>query len=137
MIIACLLLNFFCSKNCENRLINKVFMICCMTCTWVPTAGRTTVQSGQRNDGVTTPNMQRLHQRLGHINRTLHADIEKPTSLEKTFNNLHKINFYVLMKINVVEKICIWLLAQHSTVIHNKQYTTQQTIHKTKYIVVI
>ena len=24
-----------------------------------------------------------------------------------------------------------------STVIHNKQYTTQQTIHNTKYIVVI
>ena len=32
---------------------------------------------------------------------------------------------------------CIWLLAQHSSVIHNKQYTTQQTIHNTKYIVVI
>ena len=26
-------------------------------------------------------------------------------------------------------------MAQHSTVIHNKQYTTQQTIHNTKYIV--
>ena len=47
----------------------------------------------QRNDGVTASNTQRLHQRLDHINRTLHADIEKPTTLEKTFNNLHKINF--------------------------------------------
>ena len=37
---------------------------------------------------------------LNNIIRTLHADIEKPTTLEKTFNNLHKINFYVLMKIN-------------------------------------
>ena len=63
-----------------------------------PTAGGTTAQSGQRNDGVMASNTQRLHQRLGHINRTLHADIEKPTTLEKTFNNLHKINFYVFMK---------------------------------------
>ena len=59
----------------------------------VPTAGGTTAQSGQRNDGVTAPNVQRLHQRLGQINRTLRADIEKPTTLEKTINNLHKINF--------------------------------------------
>ena len=58
-------------------------MICYMTCPWAPTTGGTTAQSGQRNDGVTAPNTQRLHQRLGHINRTLHADIEKPTSLEK------------------------------------------------------
>ena len=92
MIIACLLLNI-CSKNCENRLVNKVFMICCMTCPLVPTAGGTTAQSGQRNDGATAPNTKWLHHRLGHINRTLHADIEKPTTLEKTFNNLHKINF--------------------------------------------
>ena len=48
-------------------------MICCMTCPWAPTAGGTTVQSGQRNDGVTAPYTQRLHQRLSHINRTLHA----------------------------------------------------------------
>ena len=94
-----------------------------MTCPWAPTAGGTTAQSGQRNDGVTAPNTQQLHHRLGHINRTLHANIEKPTTLEKTFNNLHKINFYVFMK-----KI---------TLIHNTQYTTQQTIHNTKYIVVI
>ena len=60
----------------------------------------TTAQSGQRNDGVTAPNTQQLHHRLGHINRTLHADIEKPTTLEKTFNNLQKINFYVFMKYN-------------------------------------
>ena len=84
-------------------------MIGCMTCPWAPTAGGTTAQSGQRNDGVTAPNTQLLHHRLGHISRTLHADIEKPTTLEKTFNNLHKIKFYVLMKkkINCVEKICI------------------------------
>ena len=74
MIIACLLLNF-CIKNCENRLLNKVFMIGCMTCPWAPMAGETTAQSGQRNDGVTTSNTQQsLHHRLGHINRTLHTD---------------------------------------------------------------
>ena len=108
MIIAFLLLNFCCSKNCENRLLNKVFMIGCMTCPWAPTAGRTTAQSGQRNDGVTAPNTQQLHHRLGHINRTLHADIEKPTTLEKTFNNLHNISvcFYDT-KLNFVEKFCI------------------------------
>ena len=61
-------------------------------------AGGTTAQSDQQNDGGTAPNTQRLHQRLGHINRTLHADIEKPTSLEKNINNLHKINIYVFMK---------------------------------------
>ena len=93
MIIACLLLIFFCSKNCENRLVNKVFMICCMTCPWAPMAGGTTAQFGQRNDGVTAPNTQQLHQRLGHINRTLHADIEKPTTLEKIFNLQNQINF--------------------------------------------
>ena len=64
-------------------------------------AGGTTAQSGQRNDGVTAPKTQRLHQRLGHINRTLHADIEKPTSLEKkNINNLHKINFWLYEKQN-------------------------------------
>ena len=68
-------------------------------------AGGTTAQSGQRNDGVTAPKTQRLHQRLRHINRTLHADIEKPTSLEKNIN-LQKLNFYVVMKtkLNFVEK---------------------------------
>ena len=107
-----------------------------MTCPWAPTAGRTTAQSGQQNDDVTGPNTKQLHHRLGHINQTLHADIEKPTTLEKTFNNLHKINFcFYKKKLNFVDKICISLLAQHSTVIHNKQYTTQQTIHNTKYIV--
>ena len=84
------------------------------------------------------PNTQRLHQRLGHINRTLHANIEIPTSLEKK-NYLiftKKWMFMFLRKnIKFCWKICIWLLAQHSTVIHNKQYTTQQTIHNTKYIV--
>ena len=74
-------------------------MVCCMTCPWAPTAGVMTAQSGQRNDGVTAPKTQRrLHQRLGHINRTLHADIEKPTSLEKNINNLHKLYCYVVMK---------------------------------------
>ena len=72
-----------CTKNCENRLINKNVMACCMTCPWAPMAGGTTAQSGQRNDGVTAPKMQRLHQKLRHINRTLHSDIGKPTSPEK------------------------------------------------------
>ena len=99
-----LISEFFCSKNCENRLLNKVFMIGCMTCPWAPTAGGTTAQSGQRNDGVTAPNTQQLHHRLGNINRTLHADIEKPTTLEKIFNNLHNINVYVFM----TKKIKFW-----------------------------
>ena len=72
-------------------------MIGCMTCPWAPTAGGTTAPSGQRNDGVMAPNTQQLDHRLGYINRTLHADIEKSTILEKTFNNLHKIHFYVFM----------------------------------------
>ena len=75
-------------------------MIGCMTCPWAPMAGGTTAQSGQRNDGIPASNTQQLHHRRGHINRTLHADIEKPTTLEKTFNNLHKINFYVFMTNN-------------------------------------
>ena len=84
-------------------------MIGCMTCSWAPTAGETTAQSGQRNDGVTALNTQQLHQRLGHINQTLHAEIEKSTTLEKTFNNLHKNKFYCFheKKLNFVEKICI------------------------------
>ena len=138
MIIA--IAEFFCSTNCENLLVNKVFMICCVTCSWAPKAGGTTAQSGQRNDGVTAQKTQQLHQRLGHINWTLHAYIEKPTTLEKTFNNLQQNKFVYLyeQKIkNCVDKICIWLLEQHITVIHNKQYITQQTIHNTKYIVVI
>ena len=61
-------------------------MIGFMTCSWAPTAGGTTAQSGQRNDGATAPNAHQLHHRLGYINRTLHADIENPTTLEKTFN---------------------------------------------------
>ena len=71
-----------------------------MTCSWAPMAGGMIAQTGQRNDGAMAPNTQQLHYRLGHINRTLHADIEKPTTLKKTFNNLHEINFYVFMKIN-------------------------------------
>ena len=80
-----------------------------MTCPWAPTADGMTAQSGLRNDGVTAPKTQRLNQRLGHINRTLHADIETPTSLEKNINNLHKLNFYIVMKkkLNFVEKIRI------------------------------
>ena len=78
-------------------------MICCITCPWAPTAGGTTAQSGQRNDGVTAPNTQWLHQRLGHINRTLHADIEIPTLLEKKHLIIYnKINFYVYMKKNLI-----------------------------------
>ena len=75
-------------------------MIGCMICPWAPTVGGMTAQSGQQNDGVTAPNTQRLHHRLGHINRTLHADIEKLTSLEKNINNVHKIKFYVFMNKN-------------------------------------
>ena len=79
MIIACLLLICL-QQNFENRLLNKVFMIGCMTCACAPTAGGTTAQSGQRNDGATAPNTQQLHHRLGHINRILYADIEKLTT---------------------------------------------------------
>ena len=71
-----------------------------MTCPWAPTAGVTMAQTGLLNDGVMTPNTQQLHQRLGRINQTLHADIEKSTTLEKTFNYLHKINSYIFMKNN-------------------------------------
>ena len=124
MIIACLLLNF-CSKNCENRLVNKNIMVCCMTCPLAPTAGGTTAQSGQRNDGVTAPKTQWLHQRLGHINRTLHADIEKPTSLEKTINNLHTKIFVSMKKI----KFCCKNL--HLIVGITQYCDTQQTIHNT------
>ena len=77
-------------------------MICCMTCPWALTAGETTAQSGQRNDGVMAPNTQRLHQRLGPINRTLHADIEIPTSLEKTFNNFPKEIFVFTKKYEIL-----------------------------------
>ena len=73
-------------------------MVGCMTCPWAPTAGRTTAQSGQWNDGITAPNTQQLHHRLGHINRTLHADIEK--TLEKHLIIYTKINFIVSMKKN-------------------------------------
>ena len=67
-------------------------MIGCMTCPWAPTAGGTTAQTDQRNDGATEPNTEQLHHIFGYINRTLHADIEKPTTIEKTFNYLHEIN---------------------------------------------
>ena len=67
MIIACLLLNFL-QHNFENRLVNTVCMIGCMTCPWAPTAGGMMAQTDQRNDGATSPNTQQLHQRLGHIN---------------------------------------------------------------------
>ena len=93
-------------------------------------AGGTTAQTGQRNDGATASNTQQLHHRLGHINRTLHADIEKPTTLEKTFNNLHEINLYVFMK-------KILHFAVH-LIVGTTQYcdsNTQYTTHNTKYIV--
>ena len=123
--IACLLLNFLQQKLWKSG-GKKVFMICCMTCPWAPTVGGTTAQSGQRNDGVTAPNTQRLHHGLGHINQTLHADIKKPTILEKTFNNLHKINVYVFMKINT---FCWTNL--HLIVATTQYCDTQQTIHNT------
>ena len=85
-------------------------MIGCMTCPWAPMAGGTMAQSGQRNDGVMASNTQQsLHHRLGHINRTLHADIEKPTTLEKTFNNFTQNKFlcFYEKKLNFVETICI------------------------------
>ena len=69
-----------------------------MTCLWAPTTGGATAQSGQRNDGTTAPNKQQLHHRLGHINRTLHADIEKPTTLEKTFNSFYEKIIILLKK---------------------------------------
>ena len=112
-------------------------MVCCMTCPWAPTASGTTAQSGQRNDGVKTPKTQRLNQRLGHINRTLHADIVKPTSLEKNINNLHKIKFYVMKKNKFCSKNLHLIVGTIQYCDTNKQYTTQQTIHNTKYIVVI
>ena len=73
-------------------------MIGCMTCSWASTVGGTTAQSGQRNDVATAPNTHQLHYRLGQITRTLHADIEKTITLEKTFKYLHKLNSYVFMK---------------------------------------
>ena len=91
-----------------------------------------------RNSFKTAPKTQRLHQRLGHINQTLHADIEKPTSLKKTLIIYTKYIFvFMKKKLNFVEKICIWLLAQHSTVIHNKQYTTQQKQYTTQNCYII
>ena len=107
-------------------------MIGCMTWPWAPTAGGTTAQSGQRNDGVTTSNTQQLHHRLGHINRIPHADIEKPTTLEKTFNNLHKINFYAFMKKKILLKTLHLIVSttqycDTQQTIHNKQYITQNT----------
>ena len=81
---------------------------------------------GSRNDGATAPNTQQLHHRLGHINRTLHADIEKLTTLEKTFNYLHKINSYFYEKIIILLKkfaFDCW----HNTVLW---YTTNKTQHK-------
>ena len=96
-------------------------------------AGGTTAQSGQRNDGITASKTQRLHQRLVHINQTLHVDIEYITR-KRNINNLHQINlcFYennkILLKTFAFD---CW----HNTVLryttnntqHNKQYTTQNT----------
>ena len=81
----------------------------------------------RRNGSKTAPKTQRLHQRLGHIKRTLHADIDKPISLgKKTINNLHKINFcFYEKKLNFVEKN--WHLIVGTT----QYYDTQQTIHNT------
>ena len=59
MIDYSLLIADFLQQNVENRLVNKVFMIDCMTCSWAPTTGGTTAQSGQRNDGATAPTRSR------------------------------------------------------------------------------
>ena len=129
MIIVCLLLNFL-QQKLWKLVVKSSFYDWLHDMPMGANGRGTTAQSGQQNDGVTAPNMQQsLHHRLGHINRTLYADIEKPTTLEKTFNNLtqNKFLYFYEKKLNFVEKICIWLLAQHSTVIHNKQYTTQNT----------
>ena len=64
----------------------------------MPTVPMDMGANDQRNDGATAPNKQQLHHRLGIINQTLHADIKKPTTLEKTFNYLRKINSYIFMK---------------------------------------
>ena len=61
-----LIAEYFAAKNGENRLLNKVVMIGCMTCPWAPTTGGTTAQFGQQNDGVTAPNTQQLHQTRSH-----------------------------------------------------------------------
>ena len=81
---------------------------------------------GRRNDSVTAPKTQRLHQRLGHINRTLHADIEKPTSLEKTLIIYTKINFCFYEK-----KIKFCWKNLHLIVGTTQYCDTQQTIHNT------
>ena len=106
-------------------------MIGCMTCSWAPTAGGTTAQTGQRNDGAMALNTQQLHYRLSHINRTLHADIEKPTTFEKTFNNLQEINFYFFdlkNKLNLVNKFAFdcW----HNTILWYTIHNTQHKIHR-------
>ena len=83
------------------------------------------------NDGATAPNMQQLHHRLGHINRTLHTDTEKPTTLEKTFNYLHKINSYVFMKKIIILMKKIAFDCWHNTVLW---YTTHKTQHKIQLV---
>ena len=101
-------------------------MVYCMTCPWAPTAGGTTAQFGRRNDGVTAPKTLRHHQRLGHINRTLHADIEKPTWLEKTLIIYTKQMFMFLWK-----KIKFCWKNLHLIVGTTQYCDTQQTIHNT------
>ena len=111
-------------------------MVCCMTCPWAPTASGTTAQSGQRIDGVTASKTQRLHQRLGHINRTLHVDIEKSTSLEKKkpliiytikFLFLWKINKFCWKNLHLIVGTTQYCYAQQT--IHNTTNNTQHKIH--------
>ena len=45
----------------------------------------------------------------------------------KNINNLHKINLCYEKKLNFVEKICIWLAAQHTML--NTTNNTQHKIH--------
>ena len=68
-----------------------------------------------------------IHQRLGHINRTLHADIDKPISIAKiNINNLHK-NKFVFMKKNYILLKKFAFDCWHNTVLW---YTTNNTQHK-------
>ena len=107
MIIACSLLNFL-QQNVVNRLVNKAFMIGCMTChgrqwpaerrikpTSVMTAQRHQTRSSSTTDSVTS---------IEHCMQTL-----RNLQQSKKLNYLHKINSYVFLKkkLNLVEQICI------------------------------
>ena len=111
-------------------MVNKVLMIGCMTCPWAPTAGGTTAETDQRNDGATTPNTQQLHHRLGHVNRTLQSDIEKPTTLEKHFIIYTQNKF---LRFYEKKLKCCWKKfafdCWHNTVLWYTTHNTQHKIH--------